>query len=51
MLVLGTQDERKLRGHGKSGKHRRAEELIRKGRDIRILTEDDFWHLKETVNL
>ena len=48
MLVVGTQDERKLRGHGKSGKHRRAEELIRKGHDIRILTEDDFWHLKET---
>lgn len=47
MLVVGTQDERKLRGHGKSGKHRRAEELIRKGHDIRILTEDDFWRLKE----
>lgn len=47
MLVVGTQDERKLRGHGKSSKHRRAEELIRKGHDIRILTEDDFWRLKE----
>ena len=47
MLVVGTQDERKLRGHGKSSKHRRAEELIRKGQEIRILTEDDFWRLKE----
>ena len=51
MLVVGTQDERMFRGHGKSRKHRRAEELIRKGHDIRILTEEDFWHLKETVNL
>ena len=50
MLVLGTQDERRLLGHGKSSKHRRAEELIRKGHDIRILTEDDFWCLRETVN-
>lgn len=47
MLVVGTQDERKLRGRGKSSKHRRAEELVRKGHDIRILTEDDFWRLKE----
>ena len=51
MLVVGTQDERRLRGYEKSRKHRWAEELIRKGHDIRILTEDDFWHLKETVNL
>ena len=51
LLVVGTQDERQLRGHRKSSKHRRAEELIRKGQDVQILTEDDFWHLKENVNL
>lgn len=48
MLVVGTQDEGKLRGHEKSSKHRRAEELIGMGNDIRILTEADFWHLKES---
>ena len=51
MLVVGTQDERRLRDYKKSEKHRRAEELIRMGHDIRILTESDFWHLKETLNL
>ena len=50
MLVVGMQDKRKLLGHEKSSKHRRAEELIRKGNDIRILTESDFWHLKEALN-
>lgn len=50
MLVVGTQDKRKLLGHEKSRKHRRAEELIRMGNDIRILTESDFWHLKEVLN-
>lgn len=42
MLVVGTQDLTLLAGHNKSSKHRRAEELIKKGHGIRILSEDDF---------
>lgn len=42
LLVVGDQDIRLLNGHEKSGKHRKAEELIAKGKPIRILTETDF---------
>jgi DNA polymerase III subunit epsilon len=42
LLVVGDQDIRKLAGHEKSSKHRKAEELIRKGQRIRILGESDF---------
>jgi len=42
MLVVGTQDDFKLAGYSKSSKHRKAEELITKGIEIRILSEDDF---------
>lgn len=42
LLVVGDQDIRVLGGHEKSGKHRKAEELIVKGIPIRILTESDF---------
>lgn len=42
LLVVGDQDIRKLAGHKKSSKHRRAEELIAEGVDIRILGERDF---------
>lgn len=42
LLVVGDQDIRALNGHEKSGKHRKAEELIAKGKPIRILTETDF---------
>lgn len=45
LLVVGSQDMRKLAGHQKSSKHRKAEELIKGGQEIRILTEDDFLHL------
>ncbi len=45
LLVVGNQDIRMLAGHSKSGKHRRAEELISKGAAIRILVEDDFREL------
>ena len=50
ILVVGTQDERRLQGYAKSSKHRRAEELIEMGHNIRILTESDFWHLKASQN-
>jgi DNA polymerase III subunit epsilon len=42
ILVVGDQDLRRLVGHEKSSKHRRAEQLIARGRSIRILKESDF---------
>jgi len=42
LLVVGDQDIRKLAGHEKSSKHRKAEELIKNGQRIRILGESDF---------
>ena len=42
LLIVGDQDIRHLNGHEKSGKHRKVEELIAKGKQIRILTESDF---------
>lgn len=42
LLVVGDQDIRLLNGHEKSNKHRKAEEMIAKGKLIRILTETDF---------
>jgi DNA polymerase-3 subunit epsilon len=47
LLVVGEQDIRKLKGHQKSSKHRRVEELIAKGHQIRILGESDFRRLVE----
>jgi DNA polymerase III subunit epsilon len=48
MLVVGDQDIKKLAGHEKSSKHRKAEELIIHGTPIRIIKESDF---KELVRL
>jgi DNA polymerase-3 subunit epsilon len=45
ILVVGDQDVQRLAGHKKSRKHRKAEELIRKGQAIRILRETDFHEL------
>lgn len=42
ILVVGDQDRWKLAGYEKSAKHRKAEALIAKGQQIRILCEDDF---------
>jgi DNA polymerase-3 subunit epsilon len=42
LLVVGVQDDFKLAGYSKSSKHRKAEKLIEKGFEIRILSEDDF---------
>ena len=42
LLVVGDEDIRKLAGHEKSTKHRKAEELIAGGQNIRILGESDF---------
>lgn len=42
MLVVGLQDHRKLKGHAKSSKQRKAESMIAKGASIEILSEADF---------
>lgn len=41
LLVVGDEDVRKLAGHDKSSKHRKAETLIAKGQPIRIVGESD----------
>ncbi len=45
LLVVGDQDVRRLAGHDRSSKHRKAEELIAKGQSIRIVGESDFRRL------
>jgi DNA polymerase-3 subunit epsilon len=45
ILVVGDQDIRRLAGHEKSSKHRKVEDLISKGRSIRIIGESDFIRL------
>ena len=47
LLIVGDQDIRRLAGHEKSLKHRRAEDLILKGHPIRIMSESDFRRLVE----
>ncbi len=42
ILVVGTQDKDRLAGYDKSSKHRKAEQLISSGQNIRIITENDF---------
>lgn len=49
MLVVGDQDITRLAGKDKSSKHRKAEDLIAKGKEIRILQESDFKTLVEQV--
>lgn len=48
LLVVGDQDIRRLAGKEKSSKHLKAEEFIRKGKSIRILTETDFLQIAGT---
>ncbi len=45
ILVVGNQDVKKIAGHEKSLKHRKAEKLITEGYPIRILQENDFKEL------
>jgi len=49
LLIVGDQDIRKLAGHEKSSKHRKAEKLIEKGQPIRILRETDFRSIASVV--
>ena len=50
LLIVGDQDVRKLAGHQKSSKHRKAEKLIEKGQSIRILRESDFRSMASFVD-
>jgi DNA polymerase III subunit epsilon len=45
ILVVGDQNTWRLAGYDKSSKHRKAEQLISKGRAIRIIGENDFHEL------
>ncbi|MBI3775177.1 MAG: transposase [Gammaproteobacteria bacterium] len=45
VLVVGDQDIYRLAGHEKSSKHRKAEDLMKKGQQIRIIGESDFQRL------
>lgn len=45
ILVVGDQDITKLSGFEKSSKHRKAEDLIKKGQNIKIIGESDFMRL------
>lgn len=45
ILVVGDQDVKRLAGHQKSAKHRKAESLIMQGSKIRIIRESDFKEL------
>jgi DNA polymerase III subunit epsilon len=46
ILIVGDQDSRKMAvGYDKSAKHRKAEDLICKGLDIKIITERSFEQL------
>jgi DNA polymerase-3 subunit epsilon len=47
MLIVGFQDSYKLGGYEKSTKHRKAEELVKKGQQIKIFSEDDFRKIVE----
>lgn len=47
LLIIGDQDIQKLAGYEKSSKHRKAEQLIARGKRIRILGESDFRRLIE----
>jgi DNA polymerase-3 subunit epsilon len=42
---VGDIDVKRLAGHEKSSKHRKAEELMAKGFSIRIIRETDFREL------
>ena len=47
LLCVGNQGIEKLAGHSKSSKHRKAESLIAKGQNIKIIREADFMKMLE----
>jgi len=51
MLVVGDQNVGRLAGHTKSSKHRKAEELILGGQQIRVVRESDFKEIVALANV
>lgn len=51
LLVVGDQDITKFAGKDKSSKHLKAEQLIAKGQNIRIIKESDFKELVANARL
>ncbi len=51
ILVVGSQDPRRLKGSNKSSKQRKAEKYIEEGQQISIYGEDEFINLLESVKL
>ncbi len=49
LLVVGDQDVTRLAGHNKSTKHRKAEQLMASGSEIRILRESDFKQIVDGI--
>jgi DNA polymerase-3 subunit epsilon len=45
ILAVGIQNKDRLAGYDKSSKHRKAEQLIASGQNIRIITENDFFDM------
>jgi DNA polymerase III subunit epsilon len=50
ILVVGDQDIQKLAGKEKSSKHLKAEQLISKGQNLRIIGETDFLAISAIVD-
>lgn len=48
ILVVGTQDLKRLKGKEKSSKHLEAEELIKSGIDLKIISEEDLLFMIES---
>ncbi|VEH66059.1 DNA polymerase III subunit epsilon [Rodentibacter pneumotropicus] len=49
MLVIGEQDPIKLKGKSLSSKEQKALDLIEKGHPIKLLLEDDFFKLIDSL--
>lgn len=51
ILIVGMQDEFKLAGYQKSSKHRKAEEFIKNGSQLKIIFEKDFVEICNNENI
>ena len=51
LLVVGIQSQVKLAGYDKSSKHRKAEELVKTGIALKILSEKDFVEMCKHENV
>jgi DNA polymerase-3 subunit epsilon len=51
LVVVGVQDDARLNGKKVSNSHQKALDWIRKGKPIRIITENDFNKLLEAAQI